>query len=315
MTAKLSKWIGYLLMFGFISVALVFYFLVPKLMVEIRSPESQVIKEKSDRNYDLIQNRTTGTPITFYSKDSLKLSAYLVQTQSDSVKGTIILVHGIRGRKEHFIGLSDLLAQSGYNSVLFDLRAHGQSEGRYCTFGVKEKEDLSLLIDELIVIKRNSSIPIGLIGVWGQSLGGAVALQAMSIDTRLKFGVIESTFSDFESIAHDYLNYFIGYSFKSMSRFMVYRGGKLAKFKTELASPIMACKSIHQPVFMTHGDEDKKINIKYARANFKALASKQKKFVVMEGASHVGVWKTGGKAYFDMVLDFIDTQVEFNLLN
>jgi uncharacterized protein len=315
MKRKLSKWIGYLLVFGFISVFLVFYFLVPKLMVEIRSPEAQVVKEKKENNYDLIASHLTGTPIEFYSKDSLKLSAYLTHSQTDSVKGTIIFVHGIRGKKEYFIGLSKLLAQNGYNSVLLDLRAHGQSEGRYCTFGVKEKEDLSLLVNELVMLEEEAPKSIGLIGVWGQSLGAAVALQAMSIDSRIKFGIIESTFSDFESIAHDYLNYFMGYSFESMSKFMVYRAGKLAKFKPQLASPINACNSIRQPVFMAHGDVDKKINIKYGKANFNALASKQKEFFAVKGASHVTVWKVGGEAYFKKVLKFIDTQVKFSLLN
>ncbi|MFT6746753.1 MAG: pimeloyl-ACP methyl ester carboxylesterase [Glaciecola sp.] len=312
MKRKFVKWIGYLLIVGLLSGALVFYFLVPILMVEICHPKMGIVKDKQVKNYDLIASKIAGLPIEFYTKDSLLQSAYLTFSQTESTKGTIILVHGIRGSKEHFIGLSQWLAQNGYNAVLVDLRAHGQSEGRYCTFGVNEKIDLSLLIDKLIALEdgNHNSIgsvgSIGSIGIWGQSLGAAVALQTLSFDSRIKFGVIESTFSDFESISHDYLNYFMWYSHESMSKFLVHRAGELGKFKTELASPVIACKSIHQPILMAHGDSDKKINIKYGKGNFKALASNHKEFITVEGANHVSVWKTGGERYFEKVLGFID---------
>ncbi|MFT6747770.1 MAG: pimeloyl-ACP methyl ester carboxylesterase, partial [Glaciecola sp.] len=253
-----------------------------------------------------IGSQLKGRPIEYYSNDSLLLTGYLSESHTDSVKGTIILVHGIRGRKEHFIGLSKLLAERGYNAVLMDLRAHGQSEGQYCTFGVKEKEDISLLVDKLQMLEQGKVVLIGTVGVWGQSLGGAVALQAMSIDSRIKFGVIESTFSNFESIAHDYLEYFMGFSIKPLSNYMVHRSGDLGGFDPSQASPLDACKRITQPVFMAHGDKDRKINIKYGEANFKALASKQKEFVDIKDASHVSVWNKGGEEYFEKVFKFID---------
>jgi pimeloyl-ACP methyl ester carboxylesterase len=315
MKIKFVKWIGYLALFGLLCSSLVFYFLVPKLMVEIRSPSVEVEKKNRQIRYVEIGSQLKGRPIEYYSNDSLLLTAYLSESQTDSVKGTIILVHGIRGRKEYFIGLSQLLAERGYNAVLMDLRAHGQSEGRYCTFGVKEKWDIKELVDELKELEQETNSKVGTIGIWGQSLGGAVALQAMSIDSRIKFGVIESTVSNLESIAHDYLEYFMYYSFEYMSEFMVYRAGLLADFDPKLASPIKACTQINQPVFMVHGDHDKKIDIKYGKANFNALKSKKKKFVTVPGASHVSVWQDGGEDYFNMVFHFIDTIIKFRTLN
>jgi len=315
MKRKTFKWVAYFACTGLVIGGVVFYFLIPKLMVEIRNPTTHVSKESRELQYELIGGKIPGKPIEFYSKDSLIQSAYLTYSLTDSTKGTVILVHGIRGRKEHFIGLSKSLAGNGYNSVLVDLRAHGQSDGRYCTFGVKEKWDIKALVDELKELDESGKEKIGVIGIWGQSLGGAVALQALSIDQRIKYGIIESTFSDFESIAHDYLNYFMWYSFKQMSKYIVYRAGKIANFSPESASPINACNQIYQPVFMAHGDNDKKINIKYGKANFKALKAKNKKFVTVPGASHISVWQKGGEDYFREVFRFIDTVNEFKTLN
>jgi alpha-beta hydrolase superfamily lysophospholipase len=114
------------------------------------------------------------------------LSSYLTYSSLDTVKGTIILLHGIRSNKESFIGLNTKLSKLGFNSLALDSRAHGQSSGTHCTFGVKEKKDISELISTL---SEKEGITEN-IGVWGQSLGGAIGLQALENDKRIKFGII-----------------------------------------------------------------------------------------------------------------------------
>ena len=49
----------------------------------------------------------------------------------------------------NFIDLSTFLSENGFNSVALDLRAHGESEGQLCSFGVNEKKDIQKLIDYL----------------------------------------------------------------------------------------------------------------------------------------------------------------------
>ena len=74
------------------------------------------------------------------------MSAILTYSCLDSTKGTIILLHGIRSNKSHFNDLSNYLSTNGFNSVALDLRAHGESEGKFCSFGVNEKRDVKKLI-------------------------------------------------------------------------------------------------------------------------------------------------------------------------
>lgn len=295
----------------FISGFLLLHFYIPRFITEIKNPLVEVIRgngAKSTGTY-VENNQLKGKFLNFKSIDNIELSSYLTYSSSDTTKGTIILLHGIRSNKEHFIELCAKLSKLGFNTVALDLRAHGNSEGTHCTFGVKEKKDISELIN---VLAKREKITEN-IGVWGQSLGGAVALQALGSDKRIKFGVIESTFSDFKTITHDYFKTHLGFTFKPLTDYLVYRAGKIAEFDPKEAKPIEYCEKIEQPILIVHGNKDQKIDISYGRDNFNKIQSKQKEFIEVENANHLNVWQTGGNDYFTRVFKFIQTNSSYNI--
>ena len=254
------------------------HFYVPRLItvIETAQPKFQFS--------DVIDN---GEMIDFKSDDGLNLKAHIAFTSLDTVKGTVILIHGIRAYKEHFIQLSQTLNNYGFNAVAVDLRAHGESEGTHCTFGAKEKHDIENLVNELL-----KDVRIGEnIGVWGQSLGGVVAIQAMGHDSRIKFGIIESTFSSFPQITHDYFERMFGFNIEWFTDYLIWRAGSIAEFDPQEAMPKELCKKISQRVLMVHGTEDKRIKMEYGVENFKSLASNVKRFMKIDGAGHLNVWK------------------------
>ncbi|WP_075589740.1 alpha/beta hydrolase [Labilibacter marinus] len=241
--------------------------------------------------------------VVYTSKDGLKLSAILVQTEIEQQKGTVILVHGIRSGKEHYLPVSKLLSKHGYNSVLVDLRAHGQSEGKYTTFGYHEKYDMSILVDSLMKMNNVSHH----IGIWGNSLGAAVSLQAMSIDKRIKFGIIESTFADFKTVVHEYSAGTVGFNVPILNNYAIWWAEIIGDFNGKEVVPSEAVKNISQAVMMVHGTVDSNIDIKYGKKNFKNLASTEKSFVEVPNANHGNVWQVGGERYFQQVIDFADS--------
>lgn len=232
--------------------------------------------------------------------DQLVLKGYFIPSQN-APKGTIIMLHGIRAYKEHFLTIAPRVQAQGYNVVLLDNRAHGESTGNYCTYGVKEKEDVSILVDSLEAWQVE-----GPIGLWGQSLGGAIALQSMAHDSRISFGIVESTFTEFALIADDYFVRFAPFVPKWYRSYVINRGAQLADFKPEDARPIAAVTQITQPVFLAHGLKDKRINHRYASKLFENLASPTKELHFIEGANHVNVWQKGGSDYFDSVFEFLE---------
>ena len=75
------------------------------------------------------------------SFDGLKLRGAWVPAENP--KGTILLAHGYRSSKLVDFSLAfGMYHTLGMNILLPDQRAHGKSEGKYITFGVKESRDM-----------------------------------------------------------------------------------------------------------------------------------------------------------------------------
>ncbi len=282
-----------------IAVFLLFvHFYLPRFIMEIKNPFIVLLrKEKERESFDT--PAINGKELSFKAYDGLTMSAHLVYSEVKETKGTIILLHGIRSRKESYVYLSKRLAKLGFNTVALDLRAHGKSEGIFCTFGVKEKKDISALIDYL---NQNENIANN-IGIWGRSLGGAVTLQAMAIDKRLEFGIVESTFSNFKTITNDYFELILGFRFELFSSYLASRAESIADFKD--AMPINASKEITQPILVIHGSEDERVNISYGKANYENIKSIEKEFISVDKAKHMDVWEVGGEPLFDQIVNFI----------
>ncbi|MCB9195333.1 MAG: alpha/beta fold hydrolase [Flavobacteriales bacterium] len=234
------------------------------------------------------------------SNDGHQLYGLWCNANTEEVKGTILMIHGIGSCKDHFIPRAEWLANNGFNSVLVDLRAHGMSEGDYVTYGYYEVPDLVLFLDCMSMHHHATNI-----GVWGQSLGGAIALQLMAKDDRVKFGIVESTYCTFDEIVHDYSNRMFGIPLGWINDYVIWRSQSVAEFDKSLIQPEEICKKINQPVLLVHGTADDRIDISYGERNFKALASKNKEFYKVQGANHVNVWETGGDVYDQKCLEFL----------
>ncbi|MEM6686167.1 MAG: alpha/beta fold hydrolase, partial [Bacteroidota bacterium] len=243
--------------------------------------------------------------LTVQTKDSILLEGYLIQPKTETPKAVMILIHGIGGCKEHFLNLAGNLANYEVASVVLDLRAHGESGGKYCTYGFHEKKDIAAIVDG--IKKRFATAKIG---IWGNSLGGAIAIQAMEYDKRIEFGIIESTFTALDQIVYDYKkNLLGGFGLRFVSDAALQEAGKIANFNPDEVQPIHSVKNIQQPIFLAHGDQDQNISCEYGKQLFQQLASTEKKFVLVKGAGHFDVGQKGGSAYQEKWLNFIQKQL------
>lgn len=79
--------------------------------------------------------------VSIISKDGLTLHGFWIPVENP--RGTILLAHGYRSTMLVDFGLAFAFYHAlGMNILVPQQRAHGQSEGRYITFGVKESEDM-----------------------------------------------------------------------------------------------------------------------------------------------------------------------------
>lgn len=239
--------------------------------------------------------------INIVVEDSINLKGYWIKNDSIQSKSIILLIHGIGGCKEHFLNLSKSLIQIGVETVLIDSRAHGKSGGQFSTYGIKEKKDISQIID--FIKTKNDSIPIG---IWGNSMGGAIAIQALELDNRIKFGIIESTFTNLNQIVYDYQKSFTyGIGLKSLCNIAINEAGKIAGFNPDLVSPISSVKNIEQPTLIAHGEIDENIKFAYGKSLFENLKSKKKKFLPVKNGGHFNLGEAGGENYFKTIKEFI----------
>lgn len=244
--------------------------------------------------------------INLESFDSVNLKGYRVPSLIDTTYASMILVHGIGGCKEHFTNLAISLAELGFESWIFDNRAHGQSEGKFSTYGYLEKKDVSKIIS---CIEREN--PDHKVGIWGNSLGGAIAIQAMEYDKRLDFGIVESTFTELRQIVYDYqARYCFGIGLEWICDITLNRARELTDFEPEKIKPIESVKRINQPIVIAHGDADKNIKFEYGQALFSNLSSTDKVFIRVEEGEHYGLMATGGENYANRLFKFLLSQVK-----
>ena len=229
------------------------------------------------------------------------LRGYFIHSLTVEARATIIVLHGIGSAKEVYFGFARWLAENGFNVVVYDQRAHGRSGGRYCTFGFYEKKDVSKIITK--VLKRYSKLPIG---IHGTSLGGAVAIQALAIEKRLSFGIVESTFNTLENVIEEYSHDMLKFRSRWLVRRILTRSAQIAKFSPFDIKPVESCRDIEQPMLVVHGDADEKIPIDFNLDNFDALKTTDKEFFIVKGAGHEDVKEVGGVAYEQKILSFLN---------
>ncbi|NTW96172.1 MAG: alpha/beta hydrolase [Erysipelotrichaceae bacterium] len=235
------------------------------------------------------------------SKDGLKLHAYYLPTKDP--KALVILHHGYTSRAEDMSMFAKLYRDHLDVDILcVDMRAHGQSEGKYLGFGWLEKDDtrqwISFMNDKL-----GKNLPVILHGV---SLGGSTVLNLAgnNCPEQVKIIVDDSGFSD--------LNRQFKRQFKEIFHLPIYPmlplGSLWCKmilgFSFKEASPIEYASLIQVPTLIIHGLKDMFVPHPMSNDLYEALAC-PKKLVQYENAYHALTYPLNQKDYEDQVLNFI----------
>ena len=249
-----------------------------------------------------LQPRDAGLPqedVMVETFDGLRLSCWLVPQRNTSA-GTIVYLHGVGDCKVGGVAFARFLYQNGFNVFLYDSRQHGESEGIYCTYGFYEKYDLAAVLRYL---ESRKDVPLGRVGVFGTSMGAAVAIQAAAIDPRITAVVAEGSFARLKTVFDDYQKRMLMLPWHFLRNVALVRSQRMANFKARLVAPIDDIRRVKAPILIVHGNQDSFIKADYSRQLFDA-ACDPKDLYIVEGADHNDVWAVGGPAYEQRVCAF-----------
>ncbi len=131
--------------------------------------------------------------VEIVADDGVKLRGWFIDVGS---MNTVIAIHGYtssRWDETYMKPVVHMLARNGFNVLAFDFRAHGESEGKYTTLGVRELRDYRRIISWL---KNNYPDKAKKVGVIGYSMGGAVAIMLAATEDRIDAVVADSPYMD-----------------------------------------------------------------------------------------------------------------------
>lgn len=189
---------------------------------------------------------------TIASPYGYTLEGWFIPAEEETDR-VVILVHGVTRSRMTSIKYVNLFRKRGFNVLVYDHRRHGRSGGRTTTYGYYEKYDLKACVDW--VMERLG--PVAKIGIHGESMGAATALQHAGIDDRAMFYIADCPYSDFA----EQLKYRLKVEYRILPAFpLIPLVGLLCRirsgFSPRQASPIRHIAKVEKPVLFVHGEND-----------------------------------------------------------
>ncbi|MFD4932132.1 alpha/beta hydrolase [Peribacillus butanolivorans] len=284
--------------FIFILVMLVSIFVGWKL---IHPPDRPVIDNPKNYglNYENISFKSRGNDIT--------LKGWYIPAEKNE-KMTLIFGHGYLANREEpraeALKLVKTLVSDGYNVLMFDFRAWGESEGKMCTLGLYEKYDMQGAIDW---VKQNK--PESRIGLFGFSMGAATSLLVAAEENCVEVVVADSPFSDLKAYLNENLSYFTKLPKYPFNPIILNTIPFLSGVKLDVVKPIDVIGKIYpRKVLFIHSDADKTIFCRHSELLSNCHPDKFT-YWKTSGVLHLRSHQAYPNEYQEKVLSFLNSAV------
>ena len=222
-------------------------------------------------------------PLSIKSDDGLTLKgALLVNLTTEK---TAVVVHGWTGRKEEIGSLARLYYELGFSILAPDLRGHGESEGRYFTFGFKDKKDVVLWARKAVELGAKQIL------LTGHSMGGATVMMAAGekLPPEVKCIVEDCGYTSAYEQFYNTLGVLLPKPLRFMRRGVLACAGLINRavqgFTLREADSVAALRASSVPVLFIHGDKDEFVPYEMQEKVFAACASPKERLSV-HGAGH-----------------------------
>lgn len=238
--------------------------------------------------------------ISFRARDGVTLRGWFIPARAP--RGTIVVCHGYTGECSPDLQYAPLLHEQGYNTLYFDFRGHGTSDGKYTSLVYFERFDLLAALDFL------RARGITRVGLYGLSMGGAIALATAPLSPLVVGVVSDSAFAELWHVTRHAVTKrrFPGIAAALIGWLAIAIAGLRLRANLFSADPLRAVQRIAPtPVLLMHAAEDDDVPVAEARRLF-AAAREPKELWVVPHAAHREIEAVARDEYRQRVIDFFD---------
>ncbi len=240
---------------------------------------------------------------TITTLDHLHLNGWYIPAV-DTPANTILFIHDLNESKLLYLDQLKQFHDRGLNVCIYDLRAHGTSEGTEFTPGTPSVKDAQQLLDTIAKFQGTNKIVL-----MGVGLGAGIAVQTALIDSLCAGLILENPIKSL-SISIDRYAYFKWRIFRFVWNPIFKR-----KVEALLHYPIahldltQMMKNITIPVLFLTGSEDIVNFTSETLSLFQESASEKKELMMIRKAGHANMSIIGGESYYNRIAAF--TNVNF----
>lgn len=221
-------------------------------------------------------------PLQVISYDGKKLYGRFIPCEN--AKGTILFFHGYRSHWQvDFSASLQFYHKLGYHMLLVDQRAHGQSEGRVITFGIKERLDVLSWVTYLSLMLGEEH-PMFLSGL---SMGATTVLMAadMEFPANVRGILADCGFTSPGAIIRYLAEEKYHLPGRLTTLFLNLYTNLLAGFGLDEWTTADALQKTALPVLLSHGEADHFVPCRMSQEAFDACAG-EKQLERYAGAGH-----------------------------
>jgi len=251
-------------------------------------------------------------PMKIITKDKIELDAWFIPVVGGrgliNQTPTIIVCHGFAVDKGDCIDVGRFLHSAGYNVVLFDFRGHGKSQGKHCSLGYYETEDIDAVIRWLYEQGMDK------IGVIGFSMGGTTALLAAAKNPKIRAVVSDGAYLSFWSGVTSFARAnFKAPKYPFVPPAVFFAGLRLGFNPKELNLTHFLHHIPPRPVLIIHGSEDREVRLADAYQIYSLLTTHNPhpkhyaELWVVQGAHHLESYYIAKEEYEHRVIDFFNS--------
>ncbi|MEK7499143.1 MAG: alpha/beta fold hydrolase, partial [Patescibacteria group bacterium] len=175
-----------------VIVAVVAYVWVAVSMTKALTHAERHEQDETPANYDVPFKAVSFSP----RGENFNLDGWYIAKPQN--KATLIFIHGIGGTRSSLqrVHLAADLFRQGFNVLMFDLRAHGTSEGEIVSGGYFEQSDVLGAFDYV----RQQGEAAQCTGLLGASMGAATTLLAATKEPAIAAVVADSSYADIDDL-------------------------------------------------------------------------------------------------------------------